>query len=71
MTPDEWEDRWPPRLGRSQCNDKVAGFATDNNLTDVWRKLNPKSYSWFKPNGDNKSRIDYWMVSDSVLKYTQ
>lgn len=72
MAPDEWDDRWPPRLGRLQCNGIVADFATDNNLTDVWRKLNPgvKSYSWFKPNNDNKSRIDYWMVSDCVLQYT-
>ena len=45
---------------------------TDNNLTDIWRRLNPdvKSYSWFKPNGGNKFRIDYWLVSDDILRCT-
>ena len=72
MTPDEWVDRMPPRLGKPQCNDTVKSFMTDNNLIDVWKRLNPdvKSYSWFKPNGANKSRIDYWLVSDDILKYT-
>ena len=71
MTPDEWVDRMPPRLGKPQCNDTVKSFMTDNNLTDIWRRLNPdvKSYSWFKPNGENKSRIDYWLVSDDILRY--
>ncbi len=43
---------------------------TDNNLTDVWRNLNPgvKRFSWFKPNGGSKYRIDYWLVSDDVLR---
>ncbi len=64
MTPDEWLDRIPPRLGKPQCNDTVKSFMTDNNLTDVWRSVNPdvKRYSWFKPNGANKSRIDYFEV---------
>lgn len=47
MTPDEWDDRQPPRYVRLQCNDTVAGFATYNDLVDDWRKLNPevKGYS--------------------------
>lgn len=37
----------------------------------MWRYLNPEveCFSWFKPNGESKSRIDYWMVSDNILKY--
>lgn len=72
MTPDEWVDRMPPRLCKPNCNEIIKSFTTDNNLTDVWRCLNPdvESYSWFKPNGGNKSRIDYWMVSDDILRNT-
>ena len=71
MTPYEWEDRMPPRSARLQCSTIVQGFMTENNLTDVWRRLNPgiRSSSWFKPNGDGKSRLDYWLVSDDILKY--
>lgn len=72
MTPDEWMDRWPPRLGRRQQNDIIENFSSDNNFTDIWRSLNPgvKNYSWFKPNGESRSRIDYWLVSDDILRCT-
>lgn len=72
MVPDEWKDRWPPRLDKGRFNISVDFLKTENNLNDVWRYLNPEveGFSWFKPNGESKSRIDYWMVSDNILKYT-
>lgn len=62
MTPDERTDRWPSRTGRPQKNNLIGEFLINNNLTDIWRVRNPgiKSFSWFKPNGACKSRIDYW-----------
>uniref|UniRef100_A0A3B1J8J0 Reverse transcriptase domain-containing protein n=1 Tax=Astyanax mexicanus TaxID=7994 RepID=A0A3B1J8J0_ASTMX len=72
ITPNEWLDRWPPRLGRQQYNTMLNIFMTDNNLTDVWRVLNPghAEYSWIKPNGQCKSRLDYWLISDYFLTCT-
>lgn len=69
MTSNEWVDRMPPRLERSQKNDIVHSLMADNGLTDIWRSLNPrvKSYLWFKPNGECKSRIDSWLGSNIVL----
>jgi len=71
MVPDEWKDRWPPRLNKGRLNASVDFLMTEKNLSDVWRHLNPEveCFSWFKPNGESKSRIDYWMVSDNILKY--
>lgn len=72
MTPDEWIDRMPSRLTRPRCNNIVKSFMTENNLTDIWRRLHPDSerYSWFKPNGSNKSRIDYWLGCEHILSNT-
>lgn len=72
MTPDEWIDRWPSRTGRPQKNNLIIEFLINNNLTDIWRVRNPgiKSFSWFKPNGACKSRIDYWLGSDNILNHT-
>lgn len=72
MTPDEWCDRWPSRLGKPQFNYIINNFVTDNNLTDVWRNFYPdaRSYSWFKPNGSSMSRLDFWLVSNDILNYS-
>lgn len=72
MTPDQWMDRWAPRLGRRQQNNIIENFACDNNFTDIWRCMNPgvKKYSWFKHNGYSRSGIDYWLVSDDILRCT-
>lgn len=43
----------------------------DNSLSDVWRSLIPgiKGYSWFKPNEEYKSIIDYRSISDHLMSY--
>ena len=40
---------------------------------DFDNQVNPgvKTFSWFKPNGESKSRIDYWLVSDNFLTYVK
>lgn len=72
MTPNEWHDRWPSRTSRPQYNNLICDFMANNNLTDVWRAMNPglQCFSWFKPNGASKSRIDFWLGSDRVLNQT-
>ena len=41
------------------------------NLIDVWRELNPdeKKYTWRKYNDNKQSRLDFFLVSSSLLPY--
>lgn len=41
-----------------------------NKLVDIWRILNrdKRQFTWFKPNGQTKSRIDYWLVLKHVTE---
>ena len=59
--PDEWEDRWPSKFDHHHFKPPIEEFIIDNILVDIWRNQNPgkKQYSWYKPNGKAKSRIDY------------
>lgn len=71
LTPNEWLDRWPARVGRPQYNTTINNFMVDNNLRDIWREMNPgiNAFSWFRPNGSCKSRIDFWLGSDNVMAH--
>ncbi|XDV31698.1 hypothetical protein PO909_002661 [Leuciscus waleckii] len=66
LTPDEWMDRWPSKLLSEHRNPILDAFA--NQLIDIWRSLHSgvKQFTWHKPNGQNKSRIDYWLISNSI-----
>lgn len=68
MAPDEWEDRWPTKFDSHHFNHIIGDFMNNNHLIDIWRSLNSgvKQYSWFKPNNTCKSRIDYWLVDQSL-----
>ena len=54
------------RIDGSHYNQTIG---SRNCLVEVWRDLNPgkKHYSWYKPDGTYKSRIDYWLVTDAVM----
>ena len=43
------------------------------NLVDIWRELNPgvKKYSWRKYNENKQSRLDFFLVSSSLLPYVK
>lgn len=71
MTPDEWEDRWPTKFDNHHFNHIIGDFMNNNHLIDIWRSLNSgvKQYSWFKPNNTCKSRIDYWLVDQSLKDF--
>lgn len=49
----------------------VGDFINNNKLIDIWRTLNKdkRQFTWFKPNGKAKSRIDYWLTSNSILHH--
>ena len=43
------------------------------NLVDIWRELHPdgKQYTWRKFNENKQSRLDYFLISASLLPYVQ
>ncbi len=69
LTLDKWMDRWPTKF-LQEHNPIIGEFVNYYNLIDLWRNLNrdTRQFTWFKPNGSAKLRIDYWLVSNSILK---
>ena len=43
------------------------------NLIDIWRHLNPegRTYTWRKFNTNKQSRLDYFLISSSLMPYVQ
>lgn len=71
LMPDEWQDRCPSRYDTKQWNTILFDFTNSSNLIDVWRDRNPdiSPFSWIKPNGSCKSRIDLWLATPEIVKY--
>lgn len=71
LTPDEWHDRCPSRYSINQYNNILFDFINSNTLIDIWRDRNPdvSQFSWVKPNGNCKSRIDLWLATPEIVKY--
>lgn len=63
---DEWLDRYPTRFQNYHYNTALLELCNSLKLIDIWRYLNPDTqiFTWFKPDGTIKSRLDYWLVSD-------
>uniref|UniRef100_A0A3B3IJR3 Reverse transcriptase domain-containing protein n=1 Tax=Oryzias latipes TaxID=8090 RepID=A0A3B3IJR3_ORYLA len=70
MVLDEWLDRVPSKFNTHHINPTLRDFCLDVNVSDPWRIKNPlrQTFSWFKPNGSSKSRIDFWLVSNNLLQ---
>lgn len=68
ITLDEWMDRCPSKYSQVTWNQIMEDFIKVNKL-NVWRNLNRniRQYTWFKPNGQSRSRIDYWSAADFIL----
>lgn len=66
MVIDDWLDRSPSKYTRHHYNPVLLNFCSVFNLIDVWRTKNPciQVFTWFKPDGSVKSRLDFWLVSD-------
>ncbi len=73
MVMDEAIDRFPPKFDSSHPNLNLLNFCLKHNIVDAWRARNPnlKQFSWFKPNGNSKLRIDYWLNSYSLIDFIE
>lgn len=71
FVPDEWLDRFPTRYTTHEFNQLFSNFCNNNSLYDIWRHCNAnlRQFSWIRPNGNNKSRIDLWLSTQNILKH--
>ena len=58
-------DRWPRRHKK---NSVMFDFMNGLNLIDIWRINNPKTkeFTWKNNSGSLQSRIDFWLISESL-----
>lgn len=72
LSPHEWMDRCPSRSLTKTLNPTLFEFINSNHLVDVWRDQNPgvRQFTWIKPNESIKSRIDLWLTTPEVIRYT-
>lgn len=70
LAPDEWMDRSPSSFTSHRLNSIIQEFCQVNSLIDVWRVKNPNTnqFSWIKPNGSSRSRIDFWLITEEYLE---
>ena len=66
---DDWFDRCPPRGQNHNPNKLFHQFCHKHDIQDAWRHYNNNTiqFSCFQPNALHRSRLDYWLVSDSIL----
>ena len=71
-SPDKWKDGWPSTFYSNHYHPIIREFMNINCLVDIWRILNPeeKQYTWYKPNGTCKYKIDYWLAADAFGNFT-
>uniref|UniRef100_A0AAZ1XGV7 exodeoxyribonuclease III n=1 Tax=Oreochromis aureus TaxID=47969 RepID=A0AAZ1XGV7_OREAU len=72
LAPNSWLDRQPQRGKQPEHDSIICDFCTTTNMIDYWRMTNPntKKYTWFSPSNKNVcSRLDYWLVSQTVSSY--
>uniref|UniRef100_A0A3B5R4M7 Reverse transcriptase domain-containing protein n=1 Tax=Xiphophorus maculatus TaxID=8083 RepID=A0A3B5R4M7_XIPMA len=62
-------DRWPLSVNNTSSIN-LSSFIQKFNLIDIWREKNPvsRAYTWSNKPRSLMSRIDYWLVSDCLLK---
>lgn len=67
--PDLYVDRFPPRGRASNLNLAINDFCSSLSLLDAFRFIQPYSsgsFTWFKADLSQKSRIDLWLISGSL-----
>ncbi len=71
--PDSCYDRFPPRYGNITSNKIINDLCSNLSLVDVYRFLHDdiSSFTWFKPDLTQKSRIDFWLISDNLLSFVR
>lgn len=62
-------DKSPPSQ-RNNSDSYLTDFIRRFKLIDIWREKNPNSrlYTWSNKSGSRQSRLDYWLISDSLNK---
>lgn len=71
MVCDEWLDRCPTKFENHHYNPHLTNFCNNHNLLDPWRSLHQdqKEFSWYKPDGSSRSRIDFWLISNCIQEF--
>jgi len=71
LAPDEWLDRSPSSYTSHHFNNIILEFCQSNALNDIWRVKHPmeSQFSWVKPNGSSKSRIDFWLITEEHSEF--
>lgn len=71
MVSDEWLDRYPSKFNTHSLNPILRNFCQELNIFDRWRQANPNKqlFSWYKPVGSIKSHLDFWLTSDTFLRF--
>lgn len=71
LAPGDYLDRYPSKFSVNHYNTTLLEFCNTFSLIDIWRNKNPilKQYSWIKPNGSTKSRIDLWLGAPGLASY--
>lgn len=70
--PDLHLDRFPPRLNVNNLNLVISDLCSSLDLLDVYRHVhgnNVSSFTWFKADMSQKSRIDLWLISDWLIPF--
>uniref|UniRef100_A0A3Q3ASU9 Reverse transcriptase domain-containing protein n=1 Tax=Kryptolebias marmoratus TaxID=37003 RepID=A0A3Q3ASU9_KRYMA len=72
MVMDEALDRFPNKFANVHPNRTLSDFCNNLGLIDLWRDkhINEKQFSWFKSDASSRSRIDFWLGTDDILKLT-
>lgn len=69
-TPDLCYDRFPPKYGTTTDNKIISDICSSLSLVDIHRFLHndsSPSFTWFKSDLTQKSRIDFWLISDNLI----
>jgi hypothetical protein len=65
----ELKDRVSGSRKNIKLNRTFINLKKENNLTDIWRQLNPdkKQFTWRRKHGTDKSRIDFWLIDSNII----
>ncbi len=57
------------KMDKTEFANSIINLCSDFNLVDCWRILNLEQmrYTWRQPNPIRQSRLDYWLISTSLL----
>ncbi len=66
---DSSKDKWPPSQ-QNRTNSNFTAYMNRFNLTNTWREKNHynSSYTWSNKTGSNRSRLDFWFISNGFDK---